>query len=416
MTTDSVPLSPVQRRFFEQPLTNRGHFHQARMLRLAGQLPVGLVAQAWSRVVESHEVFGLRFEPTQWGWTQRQVGARDALAVRVVSGDLVAACASAQRCLDIRFGPVIAVLLSPASGKITRCLVVAHHLFVDLLSWRVLVEDVDRWCCYLGGTGPRPVGARAGFATWCRTLAEHGRRAEVLAEVGHWRDVLVDTAPPPAAKPPAGAAAVVQRPLPIALAKGLREAPRRFRLPAGELALAAFGMALRAELGHPVAIDVEAHGRESIPGAPPLARAVGWFTSPTPYRFAATTWQDALDEATIARRLPYGGLHFGVLRFMATRGRTELVGLPLPWVSYDFRAERHTHPAGNRLVGIVDAPVGSLTDVRDGPWYDLSAEVAMQPDAALLRLEHRIGTVSSGMAERILDGWVAALTASVRDG
>src|SRR5699024_9554632 len=85
-----------------------------------------------------------------------------------------------------------------------QLVLIVHHLAVDGVSWRILLEDFNiAWAQHHGG---QPVALPAGgtsFARWASLLAEYAHRPEVadLAEV--WRRVAAVPAALPAVDPEA---------------------------------------------------------------------------------------------------------------------------------------------------------------------------------------------------------------------
>src|SRR5205085_12164970 len=70
-----VPLTPVQRAFFEQALPHPGHFNQALLLVLKQPLSPERVEQALLTLVAHHDALRLRFTRGDDGaWTQVNAG------------------------------------------------------------------------------------------------------------------------------------------------------------------------------------------------------------------------------------------------------------------------------------------------------------------------------------------------------
>ncbi len=101
--------------------------------------------------------------------------------------------------------------LNPAAGVMLSALWVAsagqlvlfiHHLAVDGVSWRILLEDLNiAWAQHHSG---QPVALPAGgtsFARWASLLAEHARRPEVVEQADAWRQVAATPAALPAVQP-----------------------------------------------------------------------------------------------------------------------------------------------------------------------------------------------------------------------
>ena len=79
---------------------------------------------------------------------------------------------------------------------------IVHHLAVDGVSWRILLEDFNiAWAQHHGG---QPMALPAGgtsFARWSSLLAEHAHAPEVVAQAEAWRQVAATPAALPAVQP-----------------------------------------------------------------------------------------------------------------------------------------------------------------------------------------------------------------------
>ncbi len=89
-----------------------------------------------------------RFARSPAGWTQRilpEIEGSYALNHHTISSnkELVSAIDRSQLSIDVENGPVFAVDYFQTSDGHQMLYVVAHHLVVDLLSWRVIIQDLD---------------------------------------------------------------------------------------------------------------------------------------------------------------------------------------------------------------------------------------------------------------------------------
>ena len=145
-------LTPIQHWFFGLDLPNKAHFNQSRLLETEGLDPATL-DEALLLLVEHHDALRLRFEHGPDGWCQTH-GADELLPstahhnLSTLSDadawDRVRAAADeVQQGMGLASGPLLrAALFDLGAGRGQRLLLAVHHLAVDGVSWRILLEDL----------------------------------------------------------------------------------------------------------------------------------------------------------------------------------------------------------------------------------------------------------------------------------
>ena len=211
--TGDVPLTPIERWFFEQELEGASHFNQAALLEVRGEAGEEAMREAALALEEHHDALRLRFTRDALGWRQRMVAPEGGAFVRVdlsevapgeEKGPIERAAAELQASLDLSQGPLWRLaLLDLGASRPARVLAVVHHLAVDGVSWRILLEDLERACEQAGrGERVRLPPKTTSFRRWAERLREYAGSSALRKEIAAWRDVVAEgTArlPPPAA-------------------------------------------------------------------------------------------------------------------------------------------------------------------------------------------------------------------------
>ncbi len=365
------PLTPIQRRFFETHPVDRAHYNHALLLRCTRRCDPERLRAALQALSERHGALRLRFhEHTDGTWTQRIAAGGEPVAFAAVELAREAGGPAAierlsqaqQTALHLDGGPLFrALLFADPAGD--RLLLVAHHLTVDGVSWRVILEDLR---ALLAGEEPLPPTDT--FEQWSAALHMPALRDRVAAELPYWREA--DAAPPDAWRPPfaAGTYAEARETLVEWSASETADAMgacSAYQTNLGELLLAATARALGRWTGcATLHVALEGHGRDAV-AACDLGRTVGWFTALYPFVLDLTDAfvgrrVRALKEAL--RRVPNGGAGYGMLRYL-----TPADGLPLraePRVSFNYLGELGTAPG--ELFTLSSEPIGSAVSPR-GP-------------------------------------------------
>lgn len=87
--------------------------------------------------------------------------------------EVIEAC---QRSLDLRHGPLLRALLAALPDGSQRLLLVVHHLVVDGVSWRILLEDLQQaYQALATGEMPHLPAKTSSFKVWAERVQEHAR-------------------------------------------------------------------------------------------------------------------------------------------------------------------------------------------------------------------------------------------------
>lgn len=151
-------LSPMQKLYFNTAMGGDSvsraaadgnyRFNQSLLLRVAKCFSVQDISAATDAVVGHHSMLRARFSCVRNEWIQRilpEVDSSYSFTHYTVSTNeqLESAVHQVQTSLDIEDGPVFAVAhFSTADGH-QMVYLAAHHLVVDLVSWRLIIRDLD---------------------------------------------------------------------------------------------------------------------------------------------------------------------------------------------------------------------------------------------------------------------------------
>ncbi len=390
----SIPLTPIQRRFFGFDLRNPHHFNQAVLLEAKVPLKRRLLEQAVDHLARHHEALRLRYLPHDGGWSQIDGGEEavggafafvDLTSDQRTPGDVFAAL---QGSLHLTRGPVYRVALVHRGPALSaRLLVVVHHLVSDRLSLDLLLADLQTaYGCLARGLPPQLPPATAPFSAWAEHLAGRAAADDLQQELEFWRPPddarAVSCGPPP--EMPAGANQVDSA-VTHTLKFGAEESAPFLELGDDRLRavlLAAFGLACRETWGaSSLVVDLRASTRPAAPPELALDRTLGWFTASFPLLLeTADSGIGAAAFDTLFRRvaqrlrdLPNHGLGYGLLREMGGNGnfRKLLEGIPASRMSFNFIGHFRSPPPADAPIMPAPEPVGPTSCPDNERPYDL---------------------------------------------
>jgi thioester reductase-like protein/non-ribosomal peptide synthase protein (TIGR01720 family) len=338
--TGSFPLTPVQRWWWDLDLPERKHWNQALLLEVMEAIDPAALTAALDALVRRHPMLRVRWTVTD-GAVEQHVAPVGDWPLRfenlsaLGSDDRAAAMwrigVEAHGSLDLRRGPIgRAVAFDRGPSEPSALLLVVHHWAVDVVSWRIIVEDLE--ALYLAGrAGRRPdlPAPTATFADWSRRLREYAGGATLAAELPYWVAIADRSTTPLPVDHDLGAELVatsdeLSRWLSAKETRALlgprAAAPGEPSL-ASDVLITALGVALCGWTdGGTVVVDVEAHGREDLFDDLDVSRTVGWFTAVFPVVLdlgaCPAPWSalDAVREQLGA--VPCRGIGYGVLRYL----------------------------------------------------------------------------------------------------
>ncbi|MCB1057259.1 MAG: amino acid adenylation domain-containing protein, partial [Acidobacteria bacterium] len=356
-----VRLTPAQRWFFELDLVKPEHWNQAVLLEVAEDLDVTCLRRAARSLVRHHDALRARFEADSGSWRQHLPAPDDEDPLVVVDlarlrgggwhRGLETAAAALQGSLDLEHGPLFraAWLPGPETGQ-HRLLVVAHHLVVDGVSWRILLADLEAAYrqAQAGARRPALPAKTTSFQTWSEHLYRRAQSQDVVQQLDYWlalpwKEVCRLPVDHQGGINLVGTEEMVTASLDRRrTADLLQRSHAAYRTEPADLLVTALVRALSRWTGSSsVLLQLEGHGRDQGPDLP-VQRTVGWFTSLFPmvlsFGHAATPGDSLVTVKEQLRQLPARGLGHGLLRYANAQGDSvsRLRALPRPEICFNY--------------------------------------------------------------------------------
>ena len=420
--TGTALLLPIQQQFFEDDIPERHHWNQSVLLKPREPLDADKIEQVLRALVAHHDALRLSFTERDGVW-QAEHRAVEAQPQNLLWQETVADAAAlealgnrAQRSLDLHNGPLLRGVLANLADGTQRLQLVIHHLAVDGVSWRILLEDLQNAYQQLLDAQPLNLPSKTtAIKDWSEHLQGYANSAALQQELAYWRACLSDiSADVPCKRVDAAqsnrVAQTVQTRLGAELTRQLlQEAPAAYRTQVNDLLLTALARVIGRWSGQPsTLIQLEGHGREELFDGVDLTRTVGWFTSLFPVRLtpAATPGDSIKQIKEQLRSIPNKGIGFGALRhFGDAQAQASLRALPTPRITFNYLGQFDGSFEGDEGALFVPAPdnagLDQSADAPLGNWLTLNGQVYGG--------ELRVGWTFSG--ERFDSGVIEGLAA-----
>ncbi|KAF7512376.1 hypothetical protein GJ744_001944 [Endocarpon pusillum] len=330
-------LSPIQQMYFNEITKGsadraENQFNQSFLLRLNKAVRPEALQEAINKVVQHHSMLRARFRKNVANqWTQLVLATtEDTYSFRVHKvesrEEALSTAEKSQQLLDIENGPVFAADLFDIATQGQLLFLVAHHLVIDLVSWRVILRQLEE-SLQLGSsletTTPLP------FQTWTKLQAQYASSnlnpSTALpyhvpaADYGFWG--MQDT--PNLRKDTEEVFFALSGQDTTFLLKGCHESLKTEPL---DLFLSVLFQSFADTFGRPPpAIFNEGHGREPWDSQIDVSETVGWFTTMFPLHTPVQPGSDFLEIVRQTkdqrRQLPRNGWAYFASRFLHEEGR-----------------------------------------------------------------------------------------------
>ncbi len=435
-----VALTPIQCAFFELPLVNRHHWNQSVLLETKEPLVASTLEAAVAALLAHHDALRLRFAQTSEGWRQSHMPIPAGPFVHRVN---LTALSDAERhvsfeaqatqwqgSLHISEGPLLQVVwFEMGEGLPDRLLIAVHHLAVDGVSWRILLEDLQT--LYRQAVENHPIRLplkTTSFRRWAERLQRYGE-TEVIHDpasavwlTAHKEESVVL----PVDDPDGSDQEAASETLTVSLDEQdtnalLHHVPAAYGTQINDVLLTALVQTFGRWTGlNRVTIDLEGHGREDLFPELDVSRTVGWFTSVFPVTLDVTRSKSPREALMTVkerlRRIPSRGIGYGIVRYLTKEGlgavtthRAERVP-----VGFNYLGQFDRVATNDSAFVLSEESVGQEHDPRNPMEYelDINASVVngrLHVSWTYSRERFRLGTIRS-LAEAYLNDVQALIT------
>jgi amino acid adenylation domain-containing protein/non-ribosomal peptide synthase protein (TIGR01720 family) len=368
LVTGSIPLTPIQHWFFEQNLPEPAYFNQSVLLEVPHDLKLEVLNQALQQLLWHHDALRLRFVQEDAGWTQTHTDVDGSISLTCVDLSKTAPQQQAailethatklQASLNLSQALMQAALFNFGGQQPARLLLIVHHLVVDGVSWRILVEDLFHAYQQInrGETIQLPPKTSS-FKEWSQRLTEYSNSSALATELDFWLHQSSDSTPLPVdyeggrsqepgtrrdesdlvglneissgvldpcsldhqQKNTVASSAQVVVSLDESQTRALlQEVPAVYNTQINDVLLTALVQSFAEWTGKSsLLVDVEGHGREELFPDIDLSRTVGWFTALFPMKLTLDSGKALKAIKEQVRACQKRGINYGILRYLS---------------------------------------------------------------------------------------------------
>ncbi|MEH1775235.1 amino acid adenylation domain-containing protein [Nostoc sp.] len=433
LITGLTSFTPIQYWFFEQNLLEPHHWNQAVLLEVKQILDLAVLEKSLQQLLLHHDALRLRFEQTESGW--QQVIASPDVEVPLIHLDfsvlseseqelaIEAAATKLQASLNISAGPLMQVALFNLGQRSSRLLILIHHLAVDGVSWRILLEDLETAYQLMNQGKKVQLSAKTtSFKYWSECLQEYAQSATLQQQWDYWlRESWQKIAPLPVDFSDGDNTVASAQNISIFLTGEqtqvlLKEVPKAYNTQINDVLLTALVQAFSQWTGsNSLLLALEGHGREEIFDNVDLSRTVGWFTSIFPVLLDFGKISHPVEALKLIkeqlRSIPNKGMGYGVLRYLSkdTARVESLRSLPQAEVVFNYLGQFDQTFSDSSIFKISQGSQGQTRSLWNRETYMLNINALvvnnqLRVDWTYSEKIHRRSTI-----ERLAQGFVEAL-------
>lgn len=373
--TGELPLTPIQQRYFQfADKDDLSYYNQAMLFDISDHVSAAQLAQVLRALANHHDMLRVRYKRLEDGSMMQYLNTEcswNMQTVKLPSDDAVTEqIAKANRALDIFDGCCVDARLLMVPGQTRQLLLCLHHLVVDGVSWRLIIEDLNQGLANVVSDQAIEFAVKTtSFKDWAEQQREHAQSDALKAQLSYWLAQKASTALPVdfsdhSSNLMADAQTIEMTLGAEATGQLLTDANRAYNTKIDDLLLAALSLALArwGDCGD-IVVELEGHGREHMAGVEQqkarinITRTLGWFTSRYPVKLNCNQ-TDLADHITdikeLLRAVPEHGIGYGLLRYLCDddRIRKQLDAAADGGVSFNYLGQFND----DRVVGALANP------------------------------------------------------------
>ncbi|KMQ64607.1 hypothetical protein ACM46_10170 [Chryseobacterium angstadtii] len=337
VVTGASVLTPIQRYFFEsEEMADKNYYNQSVILKSTERLSASVLESSIQTLVAHHDALRMEYQENDGVWSQYNAGAegnhyrfesfdiRNEGSVQNESAALQKIGETLQSTINIGSGVLFHIAhVSMSDGD--RIILVIHHLVVDGVSWRILLEDLEH--LYQSGIKEESYSLPSktdAFQSWGAALEEYSNSASLSKERSYWEAVEAEAYPAIPTDYPLSGNHILDHKVSFTFNKEQTrllqtQAGKKYNAEINDVLLAGLALSLQDHFGiRKTKVLMEGHGREVMNTGLDISRTVGWFTSVYPFSLdISADHQPALVSVKEGlRRIPHKGISYGVLNYM----------------------------------------------------------------------------------------------------
>ncbi|WP_430408772.1 amino acid adenylation domain-containing protein [Kordia sp.] len=333
-----VALTPIQQYFFtNEAITIPNHFNQSVLLKSETTLDITTIHKCISKLVAHHDALRMKYTKEETSWKQinqatthehyelHEYDLRNEAHADAKMEELGSAL---QASIDITTGPLVKVGYFKQNDGDYIALII-HHLVVDGISWRILLEDFSTAYTQFSTENNIQLPLKTdAFMNWASAQKEHATSPEMITEKEYWNTISNATVQPLVVDYEVNEVIQLESKQLFSLTEEettllQTKIPNVYKTEINDILLTTLGLAIKDVFQQEqTIIQMEGHGREDILKDIDISRTIGWFTSMFPFVLDLSKSNKKRENLIYVkealRKIPNKGIGYGILRYLTS--------------------------------------------------------------------------------------------------
>jgi non-ribosomal peptide synthase protein (TIGR01720 family) len=428
---ESFSLAPIQEWFFERQLVNQNYFNQSFLLDINERLSTSLLNQGIVSLLNQHETLRIRFRKSDGKWTQYYANspadqewidcidlADDSFEKQ--NSEILKISQAKQAQLNIEKGPLFSLTLFELGQRKQKLLIIIHHLLIDGVSWRILLEDLEAICKTKHETAKDLILERTDlYMNWVESLRAYANSPTLKAEYPFWQKMVNQDIKALPIDHNLGIASVdntlsISGQLSVEKTHSLlKDISSVYNTKINDILLAALALTITQWLGNDnIYISMEGHGRELVDKEIDTSRTLGWFTSIFPVLIHLDSKFDiglSIQNTKKALQcIPENGVGYSIIKYLSEYG-DKFKHAKQPEISFNYLGQWDNNVNKTSLFNFATEEHGNSNAIENRNLYLLNINSLVKNGQFQIAWKYSTNHFSSITIQELVDNYIKNL-------
>lgn len=352
-------LTPIQRWFFDNNYFNKHHWNQSLLLYHSHKLQDTMIEEIFNKLIAHHDILRcvyIKEEHTYKGYIMPIDETKLNIEVIYIEDDNVNSTITKKtECLQSSFNLNLAPLLKIAlfhTPKGDYLLMIAHHLLIDGVSWRIILEDFTMAYNQRIEEKEMELPPKTdSYSLWGQEVFRYSQSKALEREIAYWnklenrKQIILPKDFNTKNNLNRHSINIGQRLSGKTTENLLLHTNHAYHTETKDLLISALGLTFGEWIDEKeITINLEGHGREPVGGDIDITRTVGWFTSIFPFVLDIKTKSQELSYyikhvKESLRGVPNHGIGYLILKYYSSKEENKMKFNSSPEICFNYMGE-----------------------------------------------------------------------------